>query len=168
MKPLKSLKTPLNRRSFVKKGLTAAGAATVGAGLLTRSSSVLADEGREELSGRLTRGDAALLRFAAAAEIIESDFWIQYNELGGIQDNEVPGGSGNPVYTGKLENLDGDFPQYIHDNTDDEITHFKFLNAYLKSKGAERVNLDQFRTLEGSKAFRTWVPSPKCTENPLE
>jgi hypothetical protein len=56
------------------------------------------------------------------------------------------------VYTGKLENLDEDFSQYIHDNTDDEITHFKFLNAYLKSKGAETVKLDQFRTLEGSKA----------------
>jgi Ferritin-like domain len=152
MKLSNSLKTSLNRRWFVKSGLTAAGAATVGAGLLTQSSMVLAEEGSEERSGRLTRGDAALLRFAAAAEIIESDFWIQYNELGGIQDNEVPGGSGNPVYTGKLENLDEDFPQYIHDNTDDEITHFKFLNAYLKSKGADTVNLDQFRTLEGSKA----------------
>jgi Ferritin-like domain len=152
MKLRKSLKTSLNRRWFVKSGLTAAGAATVGAGLLTQSSMVLANEAREERSGRLTSGDAALLRFAAAAEIIESDFWIQYNELGGIQDNEVPGGSGNPVYTGKLENLDEDFPQYIHDNTDDEITHFKFLNAYLKSKGADAVNLDQFRTLEGSKA----------------
>jgi hypothetical protein len=147
--PLNTLKTSLNRRSFVKNGLTAAGAATLGAGLL--NSSALAD-GREERSGRLTKGDAALLRFAAAAEIIESDFWIQYNELGGIQDSEVPGGSGNPVYTGKLQNLDGDFPQYIHDNTDDEITHFRFLNAYLKSKGADTVNLNQFRTLPGSKA----------------
>src|SRR5262249_42281219 len=102
--------------------------------------------------GRLTRSDAALLRFAAAAEILESDFWIQYNELGGIPDNEVPGGVGNPIYTAKLELLDGDFPQYIHDNTDDEITHFTFLNAYLMSKGAEPANLDAFRTLPGSTA----------------
>ena len=34
----------------------------------------------------------------------------------------------------------------------DEITHFKFLNAYLRSKGADAVNLNQFRTLEGSTA----------------
>jgi hypothetical protein len=93
-----------------------------------------------------------LLRFAAAAEILETDFWQQYNELGGIQDSEVPGGSGNPTYTAKLQVLDSDFSQYIHDNTDDEISHFMFLNAYLQSKGAQPVNLDQFRTLPGSTA----------------
>ena len=93
-----------------------------------------------------------MLRFAAAAEILETDFWVQYNELGGIQDSEVPGGSGNPTYTAKLQVLDADFPQYIHDNTDDEITHFTFLNAYLRSKGADPVSLEQFRTLPGSTA----------------
>ena len=103
--------------------------------------------------GRLTKGDAALLRFAAAAEILESDFWIQYNELRGIQDCEVPGGSGNEIYTKALEVLDGDFPQYIRDNTDDEISHFTFLNAYLASRGAEPVNLERFRTLQGSTAY---------------
>jgi hypothetical protein len=107
------------------------------------------DEGDDD---RLTKGDAALLRFAAAAEILESDFWIQYNELGGIQDAEVPSGFGNAVYTSKLQNLDSDFPQYIHDNTDDEITHFTFLNAYLVSKGAPPADLERFRTLSGSKA----------------
>src|SRR5215471_18884735 len=76
----------------------------------------------------------------------------QYNELGGIQDSEVPGKSGNPAYTAKLQVLDSDFSQYIHDNTDDEITHFTFLNAYLQSKGAQPVSLEQFRTLPGSKA----------------
>jgi len=93
-----------------------------------------------------------LLRFAAAAEILETDFWVQYNELGGIPDSEVPGGSGNPTYTAKLQVLDADFPQYIHDNTDDEITHFTFLNAYLRSKGADPLSLEQFRTLPGSTA----------------
>ena len=93
-----------------------------------------------------------MLRFAAAAEILETDFWVQYNELGGIPDSEVPGGSGNPTYTAKLQVLDADFPQYIHDNTDDEITHFTFLNAYLRSKGADPVSLEQFRTLPGSTA----------------
>ena len=140
-----------NRRSFMKTSLTGTVAA-MGLGLLADTPSLLGQEGPEERSGRLDKGDAALLRFAAAAEILETDFWVQYNELGGVQDSEVPGGSGNPVYTGKLENLDEDFPQYIHDNTDDEITHFKFLNAYLKSKGADPVNLEPFRTLQGSKA----------------
>src|SRR5215475_6048578 len=76
----------------------------------------------DESPDALTKGDAALLRFAAAAEILESDFWIQYNELGGIQDAEVPDGFGNPAYTAKLALSDEDFAQYIHDNTDDEIT----------------------------------------------
>src|SRR5207245_468022 len=103
-------------------------------------------------SGGLSSGDAALLRFPAALELIEADFWIQYNELGGIQDNEVPGGTGNPAYTEALAALDEDMDQYIHDNTDDEITHHTFLNAYLVSKGAAPANLDAFRTLMGSTA----------------
>src|SRR5712671_2778774 len=141
-----SLKSAINRRSFVKNGLVA-GAATVGAGLLANGPAVLAQEGPEERSGRLTPGDAALLRFAAAAEILETDFWVQYNELGGIPDSEVPGGSGNPAYTKALKVLDGDMDQYIHDNTEDEFTHFTFLNAYLVSKGAQPVHLEKFRTL---------------------
>lgn len=144
----RNMKTTINRRSFVKNGLTAAGVATAGVGLLADSSSAFADDG----SGQLTRGDAAMLRFAAAAEIIETDFWVQYNELGGIVDNEVPGGSGNPAYTAAVAVLDSDMAQYIHDNTDDENTHQSFLNAYLASKGAEIVSLEPFRTLEGSKA----------------
>jgi hypothetical protein len=88
-----SIKTAIDRRSFVKNGLTAATVATTGAGLLANGPSLLADDGHEERSGGLTRGDAALLRFAAAAEIIETDFWVQYNELGGIQYSEEPSGS---------------------------------------------------------------------------
>ena len=152
---LNNLKNPANRRSFIKKGFAAAGAATMGAGLLAGRLPVFGqdrDEGREEGSGDLTKGDAAILRFLAAAEILETDFWVQYNELGGIQDNEVPGGSGNPQYTAALQVLDSDMPQYIHDNTEDEFTHQNFLNAYLASKGADTVNLDQFRTLPGSTA----------------
>src|SRR5262249_43021216 len=80
------------------------------------------------------------------------DFWIQYNELGGIQDSEVPGGTGSPAYTADLAVLDEDMDQYIHDNTDDEITHHQFLNAYLVSHGAAPANLDPFRTLMGSTA----------------
>jgi hypothetical protein len=145
-----SMKTETDRRSFVKNGLTAATIASTGVGFLANSSTALAEQ--EERSGRLTRGDAALLRFAAAAEILETDFWVQYNELGGVQDSEVPGGSGNPAYTAALAVLDADMAQYVHDNTDDEFTHQNFLNAYLASKGAETVDLEPFRTLPGSTA----------------
>jgi hypothetical protein len=143
-KRIKPRKSFISRRSFLGKSL-AMGAGTIGVGLLggTRTA---------EASGGLTPGDAALLRFAAAAEILEADFWIQYNELGGVQDDEVPGGTGNEPYTKAIEALDEDMPIYIHDNTDDEITHHTFLNAYLVSKGAAPVNLEPFRTLPGSTA----------------
>ncbi|HWG16978.1 MAG TPA: ferritin-like domain-containing protein [Acidobacteriaceae bacterium] len=136
------MKAEISRRSFVKSGVAAAGI-----GLLTNDSFADVDSG-----GRLTEGDAALLRFAAAAEILETDFWVQYNELGGVQDKEEPDGSGNPAYTAALAQLDSDMAQYIHDNTDDEFTHQNFLNAYLASKGAATANLDSFRTLPGSSA----------------
>src|SRR2546421_2330736 len=152
MKDLQNgLKTSVNRRSFMKRGLTAAGAATVGAGLLGNGLSA-ASEGPEEKSGRLTPGDAAILRFLAAAEILETDLWQQYNELGGIQDDEVPGGSGNPAYTEALSQLDEDMAQYIHDNTENELTHELFLNAYLEAHGADPADLERFRTLPSSKA----------------
>src|SRR5947209_11892897 len=149
-----SMKAATNRRSFLKNGFTAAGVATTGLGLLANTPSLLAERGPEEHSGRLVRGDGALLRFAAAAEILETDFWVQYNELGGVQDNEFPGGggTGNPAYTAALTVLDSDMAQYIHDNTDDEFTHQNFLNGYLASKAADTVNLEAFRTLPGSKA----------------
>ena len=143
-----NMKTAINRRSFLKNGLTAATIATAGAGLFD-SPPLLAED---KDSGRLTRGDAALLRFAAAAEILETDFWVQYNELAGVQDSEVPGGSGNPAYTAALTVLDSDMAQYVHDNTDDEFTHQNFLNAYLDSMGAQPVSLESFRTLHGSTA----------------
>ena len=92
-----------DRRSFLKKGL-AAGAAGASLGLLGDRPSAIAQNMSQ--GGSLSKGDAALLRFAAAAEILEADFWTQYNELGGIQDSEVPGGSGNPVYTARLQKLE--------------------------------------------------------------
>ena len=139
------------RRAFLKHTL-AVGAAGAGMTVAGAERVLAQDDDSDDSRHTLTKGDAALLRFVAAAEILESDFWIQYNELGGIQDAEVPGGFGNPAYTAKLANLDEDFAQYIHDNTDDEITHFTFLNAYLESHGAQPVNLEPFRTLAGSKA----------------
>jgi Ferritin-like domain len=134
-----------SRRSFLLKG-AAAGAATIGAGrFLAEPMSALA-------SGGLTKGDAAILRFLAAAELIETDLWQQYNELAGIQDSEVPGGSGNPAYAAAVAVLDEDMNQYIHDNTDDEISHAAFINAYLKANGKQAVNLDRFRNLPSSQA----------------
>lgn len=143
-----SMRSTINRRSFLRNGLVAG----VAGGMLGNRTLALAGDESEPSSGSLTQGDAAMLRFAAAAEILESDFWLQYNELGGIPDKEVPGGTGNPKYTAAISVLDSDMAEYIHDNTDDEITHQRFLNAYLHSKGAATVSLEEFRTLEGSKA----------------
>ncbi len=152
----KPRKSSISRRWFLGKSL-AIGAGTIGAGVLagaSATSEILRPLPTPRTRG-LTTGDAALLRFAAAAEILEADFWIQYNELGGVQDDEVPGGTGNEAYTGAIEVLDEDMPIYIHDNTDDEITHHTFLNAYLESKGAAPVDLEPFRTLPGSTASGT-------------
>ena len=138
----------VDRRSFMKNSLLTGGAAAVGVGLLANKSSA-------QERGRLNPGDAAILRFLAAAELIESDLWTQYAELGGIGNNppiEVdPNESLNP-YQSALSNLDTDGPQYIASNTLDEISHANFINAYLESRGAEPVNFRQFETLKGSTA----------------
>src|SRR5437868_11198702 len=125
----------LPRRTFLYRMGLGAVALAPGAALLNSASKAFGDE--EESASTITAGDAALLRFAAAAEILETDFWVQYNELGGVQDREVPGGTGNPDYTDAIEVLDEDMPVYIHDNTDDEFTHWTFLNAYLVEKEAD-------------------------------
>src|SRR5947207_2879117 len=138
------------RRTFLCRMGLGAIALAPGAALFSSASNAFGEEDAIESGIRV--GDAALLRFAAAAEILEADFWIQYNELGGVQDSEVPGGSGNPDYTEALEIIEDEMGDYIHDNTDDEITHHRFLNAYLVSKGAAPANLGRFRTLMGSTA----------------
>src|SRR5713101_2151217 len=138
-------KRGFDRRSLLK-GLGVVGVAVSAGSLLTPEAD--AEPGK----GGISHGDTAILRFLAAAEILETDLWQQYNELAGIQDSEVPGGSGSPAYTEALKALDADMDQYIHDNTEDELTHEVFINAYLASKGADTVNLDQFRTLPSSKA----------------
>jgi len=145
-----------NRRSFLQKGALAAGAAAVGTGLLGGASRVFAED---EPSGSLRRGDAAILRFLLAAEILESDLWQQYAELGSFQTGgsklDLPFTvSGNQQYINALSNLDGDMAQYIADNTDDEFSHMNFLRAYLNSKGAggDQVakTFDGFRNLKSS------------------
>ena len=150
--PVSNTKRPVDRRSFMKSSLLAGGAAAVGAGLLTNGTSA-----RAQGHGRLNEGDTAILRFLAAAELIESDLWTQYAELGGIGNNQPIEVNPTPTpplnnYQQALSNLDSDGPQYITSNTLDEVSHANFLNAYLESRGAEPVNFSQFETLKGSTA----------------
>jgi hypothetical protein len=136
-----------NRRKFLQTGMVAGAV-----GLLGGSLSAFGD-GQQEGGGSVTKSDIAILRFLNALEQIEADLWIQYSELGGTQDNEVSGAAGgNPLYTAALTILDGDMAQYVHDNTDDEISHAAFLKAYLESKGADAVDLSPFATIPGSTA----------------
>ena len=138
------------RRSFLKNG-TVAGAATVGAGLL--AGKAFAFDREDDDRAPITKGDIAILRFLQALEQVEEDLWRQYAELGGTQDNEFSGlTGGNAAYTQALQLLDGDMPQYIHDNTDDEISHASFLGNYLESKGASATDLSHFRVLPSSQA----------------
>ena len=133
---------PLPRRKFLKESMLAAGIASAVPALLS-ADGVAAD--RDDDDHKVTKGDISILRFLAAAEILETDLWQQYEELAGEDAPE----SG---YRSAIEVLDEDMPDYISDNTDDEVSHEAFLNAYIASKGGQPVNLDQFRTLEGSKA----------------
>ena len=91
-------------------------------------------------------GDVAILQLLAAAELIEADLWQQYKELGGV---DAP----DSGYKAGLVILDGDQPQYISDNTDDELSHAAFLNAYLRSKGERQVNLRQFANFPAQPSF---------------
>jgi len=143
-----------NRRKFLQHGMLAAGAATMGVGLLAGGLSAFGQDREDNDGAPITKGDIAILRFLSALEQIEEDLWIQYSELGGTQDSEVSGvKGGNSLYTAALEILDGDMAQYIHDNTDDEISHHRFLNNFLASKGHPKVDLrGQFATLPSSKA----------------
>jgi hypothetical protein len=146
-----SLSAPnrLARRSFLRNLGLGAALLVPGAALLSGSGKALANNENETENSALTRGDVAILQLLAAAELIEADLWQQYNELGGI--NAPTSG-----YTAALQILDGDQLQYIADNTDDEISHAAFLNAYLKSKGEQRVDLRQFARLQPSQV--SFVP----------
>jgi hypothetical protein len=142
-----SLSAPdrLARRSFLRRLGMGAALLVPGAALLSGSSKALAANGRQ----RLNPGDVAILQLLAAAELIEADLWQQYKELGGV---DAP----DSGYKAGLVILDGDQPQYIADNTDDELSHAAFLNAYLRSKGEQQVNLRQFANLPPSQV--SFVP----------
>src|SRR5437588_11227395 len=142
-----SLSAPnrLARRSFLRRLGLGAALLAPGAALLSGPGKALAANG----SDALTRGDVAILQLLAAAELIEADLWQQYNDLGGI--NAPTSG-----YTAGLQILDGDQQQYISDNTDDELSHAAFLNAYLKSKGEQQVDFSHFENLAPSQV--SFVP----------
>lgn len=149
-----------NRRSFLKNGMAAAGAATMGAALLPGGAAAFARE--EDEHSPISKGDIAILTFLSALEQVEADLWIQYAELGGATNQglspiDLPFKNGlAPAYITGLLVLDGDMPQYISDNTDDEISHHRFLNNYLESKGAKSVDLSHFAVLPPSQV--TGVP----------
>src|ERR1700758_1754258 len=149
-----------NRRSFLKTGMVAS-AATIGTAMLPASPVAFAGEADDHRP--ITKGDIAILTFLSALEQVEADLWIQYAELGGAttQGTSSPIDLGfatglAPNYITALEVLDGDMPQYIADNTDDEISHHRFLNNYLASKGAKIIDLGEFATLPPSQV--TGVP----------
>src|ERR1700730_8326491 len=161
-------RSAVGRRSFLK-GLGMAGATLLPASALLVNQAK-AQENKDESDdngGSLSQGDASILRFLAAAQILESDLWEQYWELGGVpfgEKVETPLGEPPPSFTGgnapyiaALQILDGDMPQYITDNTDDEFSHQAFIRAYLVSKGASTAEIDllagpTFRTIPGSTA----------------
>jgi hypothetical protein len=139
----------LARRSFLRNLGLGAALLAPGAALLTGSGAAWAKNEKGKKKKGLTRGDVAILQLLAAAELIETDLWQQYNELGGV---DAP----DSGYKAGLVILDGDQPQYIADNTDDEMSHAAFLNAFLKSKGEQEVDLKQFATLAPSQV--SFVP----------
>jgi len=121
----------MRRRSFMK-GLTVAGAA------LLPASAAFAD--RNDEHKMISDSDANILRFLAAAEILETDLWQQYTEFA-TQDGP---------YSDALETIDDDMPSYINQNTDDEFSHQDFLNAFLVKMHRKPADLEPFRTLPSS------------------
>src|SRR3954452_18107125 len=104
-----------SRRSFLLRG-AAVGAAGLGAGglLLDPSQALAKARPKHGPKDRLPKGDVAILRFLAAAELIETDLWQQYNELAGIQDSEVAGCSGSPAYATAFPVVEADMYQSFH------------------------------------------------------
>jgi len=67
----------VKRRSFLK-GMGVAGVALASGSLLAAAAET------SQQTGIITSGDVAILKFLAAAELIEADLWQQYAELGGL------------------------------------------------------------------------------------
>lgn len=115
-----------DRRNFLRAG--AIGSAAIGA---------MAFTGRA-VASTPTIGDIAILQFLCAAEQIETDLWEQYAEMG----------EQNPAYRDALQDvLDVDIVIYAADTRDDELSHDKFIAAYLRSIGVTPVDLTPFKVI---------------------
>jgi hypothetical protein len=134
-------KDGLGRRSFVKR-LALGGAA------MLPISTIFADRDDTLRRNSIAEGDADILRFLAAAEILETDLWQQYTEFANV----------DSPYTDALEAIDDDMPSYIEQNTNDEVSHQAFLNAFLVKMHKQPVNLEQFRTLPSSPVAPVQTP----------
>jgi hypothetical protein len=122
------------RRSFVKS-------MALGAVSFLPAKALLADPGHQPHEDRgISEGDAAILRFLAAAEILETDLWQQYTEFVNV----------DSPFTDAIEAIDDDMPTYVDQNTADEASHQSFLNAFLVKMNKQPVNLEPFRTLPSS------------------
>ena len=126
-----ALRRRVSRRTFLGASL-AVGAGAWGTTLIPEISA--------QASTGLTDGDAAILRFLAALEILETDFWQQYTEFANL----------DGPYSDALEMIDEDMPSYVTQNTNDEFSHQDFLNAFLVKMRKRPVNLERFRTLPSS------------------
>src|ERR1700726_5094823 len=93
----------VKRRSFLK-GLGIAGAALSAGALLGTESN--AETARS--SGKLSKGDVSLLQFALWAELVESDLWTHYAELGGVG----PSGGGGAQAREEFQGFIGGNPAY--------------------------------------------------------
>ncbi len=123
----------LNRRAFFKS-------TAIGAAALAIPGFTLLDGVEPALAGTkptLNSGDLAVLKFLAAAELVEADLWGQYSELA----------TNNPEFRRALQQIDGSMPDYVTGDFDDETSHAAFINAYLVAAGQDPINLDPFRTL---------------------
>jgi hypothetical protein len=135
-------KAGANRRSFLT------GAASVSAGVLaaaatgsTLAQAQIVGPGTFDKS-KITAGDIAILKFLAAAELLEDDLWQQYSELA----------VRNAGFNRALRRIDRSLIRYIQDDRDDERSHANLINAFLVAIGEQPVNLDPFRTLAPANA----------------
>ncbi len=125
------------RRSLLKGALGSA--AAVGLGALSRTMPALAVG---SANPEVTAGDVAILHFLAAAELIETDLWVQYCELA----------AGNRAYGNALNVIENELVTYTCDVAGDEQSHADFINGFLTANGYAPTNLDAFRTLPSSRA----------------
>src|SRR5271156_6884118 len=124
------VESTLNRRSFFKS-------TAVGAAALAIPGFALFDSAKPAFAGSaptLTPGDVAVLKFLAAAELVETDLWGQYSELA----------NDNPEFRRALQQIKHTLPDYVTGDFNDERSHASFINPFLTAAGQQPVDLDRF------------------------